>query len=92
MSTTGVLWRYTEDGWFALGKIQGEQGIPGRDGADGKTQYLHIKYSNDGGLTFTTNNGEEVGMYIGTYVDFNENDSASVSDYKWARMKGEDGK
>ena len=30
-------------------------------------------------------------MYIGTYVDFNESDSNSVSSYKWARMKGENG-
>ena len=40
---------------------KGEQGIPGTNGADGKTSYLHIKYSNDGGVTFTGNNGEDPG-------------------------------
>ena len=88
---TGILWRYEESGWVQLGKIQGPQGIPGTNGEDGRTQYLHIKYSNDGGNTFTTNKGEDVGMYIGTYVDFEEADSNKVSDYKWARMRGEDG-
>ena len=91
VSGTGILWRYEESGWVKLGKIQGPQGIPGTNGVDGKTQYLHIKYSNDNGATFTTNNGEDVGMYIGTYVDFKESDSNKVSDYKWARMRGEDG-
>lgn len=40
---------------------KGDQGIPGTNGTDGKTTYLHIKYSNDGGKTFTGNNGEDVG-------------------------------
>ena len=40
---------------------KGEQGIPGTNGEDGKTSYLHIKYSNDGGVTFTGNNGEDPG-------------------------------
>ena len=31
------------------------------NGEDGKTSYLHIKYSNDGGVTFTGNNGEDPG-------------------------------
>ena len=38
-----------------------------------------------------TNNGEDVGMYIGTYVDFTEADSNSVNKYTWARMQGIDG-
>ena len=91
VTKTGVLWRYEDTGWVELGKIQGEQGIPGKDGENGKTNYLHIRYSNDNGVTFTTNNGEDVGMYMGTYVDFTEEDSSNVNDYKWVRLKGEDG-
>ena len=91
VTSTGVLWRYEDTGWVELGKIQGEQGIPGKDGENGKTNYLHIRYSNDNGVTFTTNNGEDVGMYMGTYVDFTEEDSSDVNDYKWVRLKGEDG-
>lgn len=64
-------------------------GLP--NGEDGKTSYLHIKYSNDGGATFTGNNGEDPGAWIGVYVDFNINDSNNPSDYKWTKIKGEPG-
>lgn len=70
---------------------QGTQGIPGTNGTNGKTSYLHIKYSNDGGKTFTGNSGEDVGTYIGTCVDYNQSDPASVGSYKWAKIKGEQG-
>lgn len=69
----------------------GVNGTPGATGADGKTSYFHVKYSNDGGKTFTPNNGEEVGTYIGTYSDFKIEDSTSVSAYTWAKIKGEQG-
>ena len=69
---------------------KGEQGIPGI-GTDGKTSYLHIKYSNDGGKTFTANNGETVGTHIGTCTDFNSTDPTSVGSYTWAKIKGETG-
>lgn len=69
----------------------GINGTPGATGADGKTSYFHVKYSNDGGKTFTPNNGEEVGAYIGTYSDFKIEDSTSVSAYTWAKIKGEPG-
>lgn len=80
--------------WHRLEGIQGEQGkqgIQGSTGADGKTSYLHIKYSNDAGKTFTGNEGEDSGEYIGTYVDFNKNDPTTVTAYKWSKMKGEVG-
>ena len=76
---------------------KGEQGIPGpkgetgATGAAGKTSYFHIKYSNDGGKTFTGNNGEDVGDWMGTYVDFTQSDSGSVSAYKWMKTKGAQG-
>lgn len=79
--------------WYRFQGLQGEKGergIPGKDG-DGRTTYLHIKYSNDGGNTFTSNNGETVGDYIGTYTDFNPNDSTYTSSYTWAKIKGEQG-
>lgn len=80
--------------WARFEGIQGEkgeQGIPGINGEDGKTSYLHIKYSNDGGVTFTGNNGEDPGAWIGIYVDYNVNDSNDPSDYKWTKIKGEPG-
>lgn len=69
----------------------GTNGTDGTNGADGKTSYLHIKYSNDGGATFTGNNGEDPGSWIGIYVDYNINDSDDPSDYKWTKIKGEPG-
>lgn len=76
--------------WYRFQGLQGEQGIPGV-GTNGKTSYLHIKYSDDGGTTFTSNNGETVGTYIGTYTDFNQSDSNDTSSYTWAKIKGEQG-
>lgn len=70
---------------------KGEQGIPGV-GVDGKTTYLHIKYSNDGGKTFTSNDGETVGDYIGVCTDYEHDDPTSVSAYTWSKTKGEPGK
>ena len=80
--------------WARFQGIQGEtgeQGIPGTNGTDGKTSYLHIKYSDDGGQTFTSNNGETPGDYIGQYVDFAQADSTDVRSYTWSKVKGEQG-
>lgn len=71
--------------------VKGTDGVPGETGDDGKTSYLHIKYSNDGGKTFTGNNGEAVGDWIGTYVDFTQADSNDVNKYTWNKVKGEKG-
>lgn len=83
--------KYTWHRFEGLQGPQGEQGIPGV-GTDGKTTYLHIKYSNDGGKTFTANNGETVGDYIGFCTDFSATDPTSVSSYTWSKIKGEPGK
>ena len=77
------VWQGTE--FINVGQIKGEDGI------DGKTPYMHIKYSNDGGLTFTPSNGEEAGDYIGLYTDFIEVDSTDVTKYTWTKIKGYDG-
>ena len=81
--------------WYRFQGLQGEkgtQGIPGENGSDGKTTYLHIKYSNDGGKTFTANSGETPGDYIGTCTDFNQSDPTAVGAYVWAKSKGDAGK
>ena len=63
----------------------GTDGTPGTPGADGRTPYLHIKYSNDG-ETFTPNQGEDMGTWIGMYTDFTQADSTTFSDYEWHRF------
>lgn len=77
---------------YMWSEFKGKDGIPGETGADGKTSYFHIKYSNDGGKTFTANSGEDAGSWIGQYVDFTQADSTDVKKYTWSKIKGEDGK
>ena len=64
----------------------------GGKGSDGKTTYVHIKYSNDGGKTFTDPNGETVGEWIGVCTNFYKDAPTSVSDYTWSKIKGDNGK
>ena len=77
--------------WARFKGFNGEDGLPGVNGEDGKTSYLHIKYSDNGGLSFTANNGEDPGAYIGQYVDFVQKDSDNPTDYTWSLIKGESG-
>lgn len=77
--------------WSLFKGQQGGQGMPGQQGSDGRTSYLHIKYSNNGGSSFTGNNGEDPGDFIGTYVDFTEADSNSPSVYSWSKTRGDQG-
>nr|DAY87273.1 MAG TPA: tail protein [Caudoviricetes sp.] len=76
---------------YMWAEFKGQDGIPGEPGANGQTSYLHIKYSNDGGQTFTGNGGEDVGTWMGQYVDFTQADSTDVKKYAWSKIKGEDG-
>ncbi|MBQ8234212.1 MAG: hypothetical protein IJZ36_01345, partial [Bacilli bacterium] len=95
------LWSENDNSWSDGTEIRGEQGLPGKDGVDGRTTYFHIKYANKivfdkNGLPtndseWTENNGEEIGDWIGQYTDFYEDDSAIFSDYKLKKIKGEDG-
>lgn len=90
----GVVTIVTKDGSHTYTQkiLDGTNGTPGANGTNGQTTYFHLKYSNDGGKTFTSNNGEDVGDYFGTYTDFVKEDSDSVEDYTWAKIKGENGK
>lgn len=82
--------KYTWARFEGLQGATGEQGIPGINGENGQTSYLHIKYSDDGS-SFTANNGETPGAWIGQYVDFTEADSTVFSKYKWSKIKGDKG-
>lgn len=75
----------TSYGSYKWSLIKGSDGTSGKDGTNGtngKNSYLHIKYSNDR-TTFTSNNGNDVGRYIGSYSDFNETASTNFDDYSW---------
>lgn len=81
--------RYT---WHRFEGIRGENGIPGTNGLNGKTSYLHIAYSNsaDGSVDFSVSSSENK-KYIGQYTDFQEYDSTDYRSYTWSKIKGEDG-
>lgn len=78
--------------WTQFQGDPGQNGIPGTNGHDGRTSYLHIAYANsaDGNTDFSTT--VSVGKtYMGQYVDYEERDSESPYMYKWSKIKGEDG-
>ena len=78
--------------WSKIKGEDGRQGVPGVRGADGRTSYLHTAYANspigDRDFSTTNSNGKE---YIGTYSDFEINDSNDYRRYKWMKIKGENG-
>lgn len=68
----------------------GNDGLPGTPGADGKTQYTHIAYADNatgGGFSLTDNTKP----YWGMYQDFNATNSNDPTKYKWGKWKGDQG-
>lgn len=72
-------------------RIRGEQGIPGTSGKDGKTSYFHVKYSDVEKPASYSDMTETPSKYIGTYVDYELEDSKDPSKYTWSKFQGEDG-
>lgn len=69
-------------------------GKDGKNGTPGVSNYFHVKYSDDG-KTFTANNGETLGEWMGTCVTSEEADPTTFSAYTWKRttgLQGPDGK
>lgn len=80
------------DGLDGLQGEKGEQGIPGPKGEDGKTSHFHIKYSSVANPTTSGQMTETPSTYIGTYVDYEPNDSTDPKKYTWSKFEGSDGK
>lgn len=78
--------------WVQFQGDPGQNGIPGTNGQDGRTSYLHIAYANsaDGNTDFSTTVSAGK-TYMGQYVDYEERDSENPYMYKWSKIKGEDG-
>ena len=55
------------------------------------TSWASVSMLSASGASFTSNNGETPGQWIGTLVDTNPTDSSTPSAYKWAKIKGETG-
>lgn len=79
--------------WSKIKGEDGQQGVPGARGTDGRTSYLHTAYANSstGDSDFSTTNSTNK-EYIGTYSDFEINDSNDYRRYKWVKIKGENGR
>ena len=79
--------------WSKIKGEDGAQGVPGARGSDGRTSYLHTAYANSsaGDRDFSTTNSTNK-EYIGTYTDFEINDSNDYRRYKWVKIKGENGR
>lgn len=78
--------------WSRFEGKDGAQGIPGTNGDNGQTSYLHIAYatSSDGKTGFSVSDSAGK-TYIGQYTDFKENDSTNPSNYSWTKIKGDTG-
>lgn len=79
----GKVYIWDGDSWDDSGSFRGSYN-PSKGWA-----YLHIKYSDDG-ASFTPAIGEVPGKWVGTYCDYNPQDSATFSDYTWKNIAGED--
>lgn len=76
---------------YKWSKWKGDQGLPGKPGADGKTPYIHFAYADDNkgtNLSFTDKNQQ----YQGYYSDYTEANSSDYKKYTWvdrlANVKG----
>lgn len=69
--------------WTKWRGNDGAQGIPGKPGADGKTNYFHIAYASsaDGSREFSLEDNNQ--QYMGYYSDYTKADSRDRTKYKW---------
>lgn len=77
--------------WSLIKGADGQQGIQGPPGEDGKPTYTWIKYADDDQGTGMTDNPEGKD-YIGiAYNKGTPTESPTASDYAWSLIKGETG-
>lgn len=82
----------TDPSKYTWAKFEGDQGVPGTPGVNGKTPYLHIAYANsaDGRTGFSVDDSVNK-LYIGQYTDYTPDDSTDPTKYSWTKIKGEQG-
>lgn len=56
--STATAWTSSEADRKGTDGKPGQNGLPGKDGADGRSSYTHVRYSADGGQTFTAATAE----------------------------------
>ena len=82
--------KYTWSRFRGIDGNNGKDGLPGIDGKDGTTYYYHVKYSDDG-RTFTADDGETPGKYLGLLIDTTKGDSLIFNAYTWKKIEGDAG-
>lgn len=82
----------TDPSKYTWAKFEGDQGVPGTPGANGKTPYFHTAYANsaDGRTGFSVDDSVNK-LYIGQYTDYTPDDSTDPTKYGWTKIKGEPG-
>ena len=74
---------------YSWTKIRGEDGVRGRDGNNGVSNYIHRKYSDfSNGANMSDNSNLK---YIGIYTGTSPTPPTIASSYLWSKIKGEDG-
>lgn len=99
---TKTVWSYTDntnETGYSVAKMgeqgpkgdPGKDGVPGTNGKDGKTYYTWIKYATDSSGSNISDS--PTGMsYIGiAYNKGSQTESSTPTDYKWTKIKGDDG-
>lgn len=68
---------------YRWSKWKGDQGAPGKPGADGKTSYFHMAYADsaDGRTGFSFKESGQ--QYQGYYTDFTQTSSTDPKKYTW---------
>ena len=78
--------------WSLIKGEKGDTGVPGAKGADGKTTYTWIKYSDNSTGSGMYDTPKSTTQYIGIAVNkITATESNTPSDYTWSKFKGDDG-
>ena len=79
-------------GDYQWSEIKGEQGVPGAKGADGKTTYTWIQYSDNADGTGMYQVPKATTQYIGIAVNKSTaKEGSNPGEYTWSKFKGDQG-
>ncbi|HCT96481.1 phage tail spike protein [Vagococcus sp.] len=96
---TRTTWTYTDntaETGYSVARMgangpKGDQGIKGDPGADGKSQYVHIRYSANANGSNMTDTPQSNTVYIGLANTTSPTAPATNASYTWSKFKGEPG-
>lgn len=86
---TGYTWQ--NGNYKQTAPVLDSRPVPSGTNIKGKSTYFHIKYSAVSNPTTSNQMTEIPNTYIGTYVDFTQEDSTDPKKYTWSRFQGVQG-